>query len=549
MNVKFRMMGTAILIPSGLAFLLWIMLGLTASAQQFQYLYGGLNCVEAGYGGVQSVSTGGYIAAGTTYTPSGCNSSDIYVVRTNNAGAVVWTRNFNIKLNDSALDVMECANGDFIVCGITSSCISPCMNTKIFLIRLTPAGGIIWARTYGPASNNMVYGWDVIEAKNAPGAPGSGTAVGDFIVAGWAVKGSDGPGGTYTREAYLMRANGVTGQLVWGRTYSKLQASVIHDDYFYSLTEASGSTGDVIAVGGSRSWNATGNLDAYAVRVNGGNGATLNSAVYTGNKDEELRSVQQLTNGNVVMAGWTTSTSQSSEIYVMELQGSDVCNSPYFGRTYGDNGLRADLGLYIRQILTGTNAGNLIVTGGVTRGTSSGNQTNAFLLELQSPTLLVAPLPSVGFRWYGGNRFDLGWSVSEVTGAIAGQTPGFIVAGLTQSPSLLTPGDPQQMYLIKTNTLGVSGCNEGDYPYVTASVNFPRTCVLPSVASLGPDTIQPVSGSTIQIGGSPLCTSEPPPTGKTNNEALSSNGSSVESARTLSLVNYPNPVVKGRATP
>src|SRR5690606_13722396 len=68
-----------------------------AHAQRFEALFGSTTCVEAGRGGVQKVSSGGYVAAGNSYsTSSTCASSDVYVVRTRNDGLLGWSMLYDI---------------------------------------------------------------------------------------------------------------------------------------------------------------------------------------------------------------------------------------------------------------------------------------------------------------------------------------------------------------------------------------------------------------------------------------------------------------------
>lgn len=545
MRAPYRSGNAGLIVPGGLILLFWIMLGASSMAQQFQYLYGGTSCRESAHSGVQPVSTGGFIAVGESFSAAtaGCNStSDIYVVRTNATGAVLWSRTFNIYGSDSALDVMECANGDFVICGTTDCPGTSCTGKKFFLLRLFANGSLAWVNHYSPASNDMDYGWDVIEAKVAPGAPTSGTSIGDLVVAGWAVKAADGPFGTYTREACLWRIS-PAGNMVWGRRYSRLQPSTYHDDYFYSVAED--PSGDFLAVGGSRSWNVAGNTDGYVLRAKGSNGAIANAAVFAGSADEELRSISRFVSGDYMMTGWTASTSASSEIYVLRLQGSSPALSPFIDRVYGDNGSQADFGMCVREIRNGARTGNLILTGAVGGG-SSGAGSNAFLLELVPATLLVAPAPSVGFRWYGGNGPDVGWSVSPVPTPSGTTTiPEFILAGFSQSPSLLAPGDPEQMYQVKTDQFGVSGCNEGEQTYLTRSPMLARTAVGPSVATVGSRVSVPFDSvdrnwqTQLCLGGGSTSL------GKNGGTLGSAAGADETVSDEVLLAGFPNPVTRG----
>ena len=119
-------------------------------AQMFQAVYGGgVAPGEAGRGGVKAVSSGGFIDAGESFSASNPNS-DIYVVRTDNAATLAWSYTYSIGANDSATDIIECTNGDFVIVGVTDNIGSGCAPSRdIFLLRIDNCGRVLWVNTYG----------------------------------------------------------------------------------------------------------------------------------------------------------------------------------------------------------------------------------------------------------------------------------------------------------------------------------------------------------------------------------------------------------------
>ena len=223
-------------------------------AQRFEGVYGGVGCRESARGGTRPVREGGYIAAGETFATDGnCGSSDIYVVRTDNQGNLLWSMRYDIGLNDSALDIETVSldpAGGYIITGVTDNITGAggaCPASRdIFLLRIDRCGTVIWVKTYGDATSDEM-GWDV--AETGTGDINQGTRRGDYIVAGW-----KSPAGGTNRDGYLMRVTAF-GDCIWGKSYNGPNN---RDDYFYALDEAtfgvpSTRAGDIIACGGTTS--------------------------------------------------------------------------------------------------------------------------------------------------------------------------------------------------------------------------------------------------------------------------------------------------------
>ncbi|MDB5033677.1 MAG: hypothetical protein JWQ98_918 [Chlorobi bacterium] len=429
----------------------------TASAQQWQSTFGG-SCIEAAYTGVQPVSTGGYIFTGVTFSPSGnCQNwtSDIYVVKTNANGTLAWSFAYDIgNGTDTGSCIRECANGDFIVTGVTRNPMHAggCNSEDIFLLRLNPAGGVIWAKTYGTTRQEMAM--TVIETTMGLQP---GTSAGDFVVSGYTVNTLN------AREGYIMRATS-TGTLIWDRTYPS--AAKLDNEIITVKESTIGiNVGNIIAAGScDHNW---GNSSSYALLmvVNGGSGAIVTAKTFAPpgtnvNWTGEFQSVEELkvgagNQGDIVATGYLTVQTvngPATEIYVVKTNPGITTGPPFFlplaQQIYGDMGTGLDAGACVRE---NTTNGHLIVTGVTTLPGGFGGG-DMFLMEIDPNTLqIVAP---VGFRIYGGSGADAGFSTSVVPGN------GYILAGYTQSPGLVPPMDPQQAYLIKTTNAGVSGCNE-----------------------------------------------------------------------------------------
>jgi hypothetical protein len=90
-------------------------------------------------------SDGGYVVAG--YTKSfGAGGSDIYVVKLDSAGNVVWTKAIGGSDKDEAGSIIQSSDGGYIVAGHTRSF---GLGGDIFVMKLDSSGNVVWAKTIG----------------------------------------------------------------------------------------------------------------------------------------------------------------------------------------------------------------------------------------------------------------------------------------------------------------------------------------------------------------------------------------------------------------
>ncbi len=95
----------------------------------------------------------GYLVAGYIQKTSS-SDRDIYLVRINNAGAVIWEKSLGAKsinlsdtVNDAAYCVMAAPGGGYFLTGSLNGYSSCC--GKIFLMKVSSTGDSLWTRTYG----------------------------------------------------------------------------------------------------------------------------------------------------------------------------------------------------------------------------------------------------------------------------------------------------------------------------------------------------------------------------------------------------------------
>lgn len=134
---------------------------------------------------------GGFLIVGTTASPQ--TSLDWYVVRTDAEGDELWTNTFATPDADHAFAAVTVAEGGFAVAGTRDRVAQG--TGRFWLIRLDDAGEVLWDSVYGDvAQEQLAYG---LVAFPQGGFAVAGTAHEDF----WVVR-TDADGGVLWDEAY-----------------------------------------------------------------------------------------------------------------------------------------------------------------------------------------------------------------------------------------------------------------------------------------------------------------------------------------------------------
>lgn len=169
-------------------------------------------------------------------------TNDVIIVRTDNAGNIIWAQSVQSPFNEQTASIIETANGDIVVAGETDF-----PNTggqrDVFVIRTSAAGAFIWATVVGHPDGDE-WGRCVRE-----------TMTGNLVVVG-------GTNSFDAGDAYAIGLSGA-GALLWGHRYGGSGV-----DEFYTV--AVGDFADCVMVASGGYDIGTGATeDLYLVRFDG----------------------------------------------------------------------------------------------------------------------------------------------------------------------------------------------------------------------------------------------------------------------------------------
>ncbi len=186
---------------------------------------------------VIQTSDGGYVIAGTT-SSYGAGNSDIWLIKTDSKGNLLWDKAFGGKDNDSAASVQQTSDDGYIIAGTTSS--YGAGGSDIWLIKTDPKGNWSWDKPFGGIGDDSA-------------ASVQQTSDGGYIIAG--TTSSYSAGGT---DVWLIKTDS-NGNRSWDKTFGGAG-----DESAASVQQTSDG-GYIIA--GTTSSYSTGGSDAWLLYV------------------------------------------------------------------------------------------------------------------------------------------------------------------------------------------------------------------------------------------------------------------------------------------
>jgi hypothetical protein len=358
----------------------------------FQKHIGTMNQEFRAESGLQTAD-GGYVLLGNKVTP---NSTDIYFVRTDAFGDVIWANTFGGSDIDQGQSVKQTNDGGFIIAGNTQS--FGLGNPHVYLLRTDANGTLLWSKTYSGTGGAL--GYDVLEDAN-----------GNFLVTG-------GAGG----DLYLLKTD-ASGNLIWAKVCDGTGLDI---GYCIQPTNDGG-----YIISGNNQVGGLGTGDVFLVKTDSSFNLQWSKRFSSPGQDDG-NSVLQTNDGGYIIGATTTGFGAGgADAWVLR---TDSAGTLLWSKTFG--GITYD---WIHDIYAVSTGG--FITIGQTNSFGAGNYDMYFIR-------LDANGDSLWTRAYGDFALDEGQCISETTDG------GFMGLGGSIPPGA---GD---MFLVKTDAMGNSLCNQ-----------------------------------------------------------------------------------------
>jgi len=247
-----------------------------------------------------------YIIVGST-TSYGSGGSDIYLIKTDTAGNLIWEKTFGGVNNEHGWSVQKTSDGGYIIAGSTNS--FGAGDVDMYLLKTDEYGNFLWDKTFGDTSRSD-YARSVVQ-----------TADGGYIIAGLTIS-----FGTGTYDVYLVKTDEY-GNLLWEKTFG---GSNTHMGFSVKQTKDGG-----YIIGGNSLSFGSGDYDFYLIKTD-----SFGNLVWQrnlgGTKNDFGRAVIEDANGDYIIAGFTNSFGNGEyDIYICKY---DTAGNIIWEKTYGMSG-------------------------------------------------------------------------------------------------------------------------------------------------------------------------------------------------------------------
>ena len=286
----------------------------------WQQAYGGHNADE--FKAVRTVPDGGFIAAGYALSHDSAFTAqhgdrDLWVVRTNAEGSLLWQRVLGGSGRDEAYAVALAPDGGFIVVGMTTNSDGNVQGSHGlwdgWVMKLDDTGELVWQRCLGGSQDDWLNGVEVMSDGRI------------MIIGVTASSDGDVVGQNGGEDAWVIALDPEGGTL-WQRCMGSM-----YTERAYAVCAASG--GDVVVVGTSMA-----SLGDSAVFIDVGQvwlarldatGQTLWQTLYGGNEYDVAYSVAPTDDGGFVLLGssWSFDDAVSHNQYGKDLWGLRVTDA------------------------------------------------------------------------------------------------------------------------------------------------------------------------------------------------------------------------------
>ncbi len=286
-----------------LGILIGSLLGITVFCQSpniiWQKSFGGIGTEHARK--IIQTTDAGYIIAGETQSNDGDvtgnhGKSDIWVVKINAAGTILWQKTYGGTNGDDAFGIQQTTDGGYVIAGSTESNDGDVTGNHggwdLWLIKTDGSGTILWQKTLGGTKGDG-GGVNVHQTKD-----------GGYIVACSSESNDGDVSGNHGSEDFWVIKLDASGKIIWQKSLGGSAWDEVHD--IRQTTD-----GGYIVAGMTSSNNGDvkgfhGDVDLWVIKLDP-NGAILWQKALGGLGFDEAFGIQQTKNGEYIVAGYAMS--------------------------------------------------------------------------------------------------------------------------------------------------------------------------------------------------------------------------------------------------
>lgn len=289
---------------------------------------------------VQQTTDGGYIITGWMSSVPG--ASDVSLIKTDQSGDTLWTRTFGGSHWDGGNTVRQTTDGGYIITGWTES--FGAGHLDVWLIKTNELGNIVWTKTFGGIHQDMGYsvqqttdGGYIIIGKTCSFGAGhpstwliktnqlgdtlwtkvfdsrEGQSVQQTNDGGYIVTGASTSRYSGDSDIWLIKTNDL-GDTLWSKTIGG-KYGAFYSDWGQCVQQTTDSGFIII---GNTQISVGGEMNVWLIKTNA-LGDTLWTKMLGGNDYDQGCSVKQTADGGYIIVGGTDSfSSGDSDIWLIK---------------------------------------------------------------------------------------------------------------------------------------------------------------------------------------------------------------------------------------
>lgn len=257
---------------------------------------------------IKQTQDGGFIIVGSTYSsPIDTAYSDVFAMKVDDQGFILWTQSYGGSDYDEAQSVLPTADGGFLIIGSTMS--YGTVFKSALAIKIDANGVQQWANIYAMTNSNYFYRGIIASDNN-------------YVLVG----GTYNINGGTNFDHYVVKIN-PSGTLIWAKRYG-----TPGPDFAYDVAETN-DHGYVVA--GVTSTNTAGGADQNIFKIDG-----VGNLIWTKNygspQYDRPSKILQDQNGNYFICGYTNISTTTTTINQMTLHKIDPAGNSLWVNRYGD---------------------------------------------------------------------------------------------------------------------------------------------------------------------------------------------------------------------